>query len=277
MRVGAPRNRAIGNQAAPVRGRQVSTLSSSTALRSASIGATHSPLGQVVIETLRQSILGGAYRPGERLVEDRLARELGVSRIPIREALRVLATEGLIQIAPRRGATVAALSQQSVREMIEVRATLEGLNARLAARHRAPQIVAALRQVLERGNAAAARGDAAALIELNAHFHDLLANAGRNEVLGELMRTLRSRTTPLFAAMSRRRARETWNEHAAIVKAVIAGDEEHAAVLAADHVTRAGDRVVAGASGEPAEVPPPARSGRADRSNQRAGRITRSS
>ncbi len=218
----------------------------------ASIGATHSPLGQVVIETLRRSIQRGSYRPGERLVEDRLARELGVSRIPVREALRVLASEGLVQIAPRRGASVAALSRQSVHEMIEVRATLEGLNARLAARHRAPEVVAALREVLERGNTAAARSDADALVELNDRFHDLLANAGRNEVLGELMRTLRSRTTPLFASMSRRRARDTWSEHAAIVKAVIAGDEDRAAELAADHVARAGDRVVAGDSIEPA-------------------------
>ncbi len=222
-----------------------------TRASAASIGATHSPLGQVVIETLRRSIQRGSYRPGERLVEDRLARELGVSRIPVREALRVLASEGLVQIAPRRGASVAALSRQSVHEMIEVRATLEGLNARLAARHRAPEVVAALREVLERGNTAAARSDADALVELNDRFHDLLANAGRNEVLGELMRTLRSRTTPLFASMSRRRARDTWSEHAAIVKAVIAGDEDRAAELAADHVARAGDRVVAGDSIEP--------------------------
>lgn len=232
-------------------------------IRSTSIGATHSPLGQVVIETLRRSILEGVYRPGERLVEDRLANELGVSRIPVREALRVLATEGLIQIAPRRGASVAEFSRQSVREMIEVRATLEGLNARLAARHRAPAIVVALREVLELGNSAAARGDAAALVELNARFHDLLANAGGNEILGELMRTLRSRTTPLFAAMSRRRARETWNEHAAIVKAVIAGGEERAAALAADHVARAGDRVVSAAVNEDENAEPVRRTRRA--------------
>jgi DNA-binding GntR family transcriptional regulator len=206
----------------------------------------HSPLGQVVIDALRKSILAGAYKPGERLVEDRLAVEMGVSRIPIREALRGLAAEGLIDIAPRRGATVAAFSQQSVREMIEVRATLEALNARLAARHRAPVIVRALERVLAQGNAAAAKGDAASLVELNAQFHDLLANAGQNSILGELMRTLRSRTTPLFASMSRRRAKETWNEHAAIVQAVIAGDEERAATLAADHVINAGNRVVAG-------------------------------
>lgn len=233
-------------RARPPSGAMVATRASA-----ASIGATHSPLGQVVIETLRRSIQRGSYRPGERLVEDRLARELGVSRIPVREALRVLASEGLVQIAPRRGASVAALSRQSVHEMIEVRATLEGLNARLAARHRAPEVVAALREVLERGNTAAARSDADALVELNDRFHDLLANAGRNEVLGELMRTLRSRTTPLFASMSRRRARDTWSEHAAIVKAVIAGDEDRAAELAADHVARAGDRVVAGDSIEP--------------------------
>ncbi|MCU9611739.1 GntR family transcriptional regulator, partial [Escherichia coli] len=89
-------------------------------------------------------ILKGAYAPGERLVENKLSAELGVSRIPVREALRALASEGLVLIEPRRGASVAKLSPDIVREMVEVRATLEGLNAKLAAQRRDPSLVAEL-------------------------------------------------------------------------------------------------------------------------------------
>ncbi|MFM9881841.1 MAG: GntR family transcriptional regulator [Burkholderiales bacterium] len=210
---------------------------------------TQFPLGQVVVDALREAILAARYKPGARLVEDRLAEDMGVSRVPIREALRVLAAEGLVEIAPRRGATVAALSRDAAREMIEVRATLEGLNARLAARRHSPETAAGLEGVLDTGNRAAAKGDAATLHALNARFHDLLANAGGNAVLGEIMRTLRTRTTPFFATMSRKRAKEIWEEHAAIVRAVIGGDEELAELLANRHVTNAGSHVIGSIEG----------------------------
>ena len=208
-------------------------------------GAPPFPLGQVVVDAVRKAILSGTYKPRERLVEDRLARDLGVSRVPIREALRVLAAEGIIEIAPRRGATVAALSRDAARDMIEVRATLEGLNARLAARRQSRTMIDALEAVLESGNRAAAKGDASTLYQLNSRFHDLLANAGGNAVLGEIMRTLRTRTTSFFATTSRQRAKETWEEHAAIVRAVIDGDEALSELLAARHVINAGTQVIA--------------------------------
>src|SRR6185436_6574606 len=109
----------------------------------------HPSLSQRVVEELRRSILTSRRRPGDRLIEDRLSEELGVSRIPVREALRVLAGEGLVDVQPRRGASVADISPDVARDLVEVRATLEGLNARLAARHHDPAIVEELRQVLE--------------------------------------------------------------------------------------------------------------------------------
>jgi DNA-binding GntR family transcriptional regulator len=162
----------------------------------------------------------------------------------VREALRALAAEGWVLITPRRGASVAALSREAASEMIEVRATLEGLNARLAARHRTERTLAALQQVLREGNQAAARSDAPALLSLNARFHDLLGEAGSNALLRDMLRMLRERTTPLFAPMSRRRWREIWEEHAAILSAVLQGDEDLAALLAARHVTSVGTHVL---------------------------------
>src|SRR5260221_12387230 len=85
------------------------------------------PLGRMMADALRRAILTGRYKPGERLVEDRLAGELGGSRVPIREALKTLAAEGLVEFAPNRGAWVADLSQELVHELVEGRATLEAM------------------------------------------------------------------------------------------------------------------------------------------------------
>lgn len=218
-------------------------MSEPPAQPNAAIGAViakrREPLGRMLAEALRRAILTGQYRPGERLVEDRLATELGGSRIPIREALKTLAGEGLVVLTPRRGACVAELTRDVALELVEVRATLEGLNARLAARKRAPEIIARLRTVLERGNEAARRGSPAELAQLNGEFHELLAEAGSNRVLQDTMRSLRERTNLVFQRNSTERAPEDWREHAMILSAVVEGDEELAALLATRHVHNA--------------------------------------
>ena len=196
-------------------------------------------LSKVVREQIRDLILGGKLAPGERLVEDKLSAELGVSRVPVREALRSLAAEGLVRLLPRRGATVAEITPEIVAELVEVRALLEGLNARLAAQRHDPEIVAQLRNTLERGNEAATSGTREELARLNAEFHDRLGEASRNSVLSDVMRGLRERTSLAFAINGRARAREDWQEHAGVLAAVIAGDAELAALLANRHVQNA--------------------------------------
>jgi DNA-binding GntR family transcriptional regulator len=196
-------------------------------------------LSEVVSEQIRGRILDGSLKPGERLVEDRLSAELGVSRVPVREALRGLSAEGLVTLLPRRGATVVEVTPETVAELVEVRALLEGLNARLAAQRHDPEIVAQLKDTLARGNAAANAGTAEELARLNAEFHERLAEASRNAVLSDVMRGLRERTSIAFAINGRTRAREDWEEHAGILAAVIAGDAELAALLANRHVQNA--------------------------------------
>jgi DNA-binding GntR family transcriptional regulator len=196
-------------------------------------------LSEVVSEQIRGRILDGTLKPGERLVEDRLSAELGVSRVPVREALRGLSAEGLVTLLPRRGATVVEVTPETVTELVEVRALLEGLNARLAAQRHDPEIVAQLKDTLARGNEAAKTGTAEELARLNAEFHERLAEASRNSVLSDVMRGLRERTSIAFAINGRVRAREDWEEHAGILAAVIAGDAELAALLANRHVQNA--------------------------------------
>ncbi len=196
-------------------------------------------LTKIASDRIRGQILDGTLKPGERLVEDRLSVELGVSRVPVREALLGLSREGLVRLEPRRGASVAEVTPKIVDELVEVRALLEGLNARLAARRHDPEIVALLRDTLKRGNAAAKDGSPEMLSRLNAEFHERLTEASRNSVLADTMRSLRERTSLAFALNSRPRARDDWQEHAGILAAVIAGDEELAALLATRHVHNA--------------------------------------
>jgi DNA-binding GntR family transcriptional regulator len=193
-----------------------------------------------VIEELRQAILSRRLKPGERLVEGRIAEELGVSRNPVREAIRVLASEGLVEVTARRGASVLSMTDEEARETIEVRALLEGQNARLAARRHDEDIIKRIAAVLKKGNEAVAAKRYDLLPELNQQFHQELAEAGRNRVLADLLKRLRERTAMLFSPTDPVRQARTWDEHAGILRAIIAGDERAAATLAAGHVVRAG-------------------------------------
>ncbi|NBB83674.1 MAG: FCD domain-containing protein [Alphaproteobacteria bacterium] len=225
------------------------------------LGESHQSLNDLVRTALRDAILSGRFRPGERLVEDRLARMFGVSRNPVREALKALHSEGIVAITPRRGATVARLSIEEAEEVIELRAALEGLSARLAARRLEPEAGERLSAILEAGDRAAAARDHAELNRLNDAFHGSLAEAGSNRYLVEFMRSLRAKTHWLFAAISQERALESWREHAAILRAVLDRDQEMAALLASRHVTSVGRELMdrkgppgAEADADPAET-----------------------
>lgn len=203
------------------------------------LGDTHPSLNDLVAQNLRERILNGQLSQGDRLVEGRLSQEFGVSRVPVREALRLLATEGLVEIEPRRGASVARFDDQQMREVVEVRATLEALNAKLAARRHNPAQITELRRILQEGTRLAEMGDSSALDHLNQEFHDALGQVAGNSVLRDLMRSMRDRTALLFAPRNRLRGRQNWDEHAAILHAVVSGDAELAALLAARHVYNA--------------------------------------
>lgn len=207
------------------------------------IGAAHSPLTKLVVDSIRDRIQAGEYAPGERLVEAHLSTGLGVSRMPVREALRVLAAEGIVVIEPRRGATVATYSPEQIQELVEVRATLEALNAKLAAKRHDPEQIRKLEQILATGSKNSEKTDLAQLQHDNNNFHDALADVAANATLREMVRALRERTAAIFAPHSRKRAKQNWEEHAAIVRAVVAGDAELASLLAARHVYSASEAV----------------------------------
>ena len=204
------------------------------------LGQSPSSLREMIMDALRQGILSGAFKPGERLVEDRLAADFGVSRNPVREAIRALEIEGMIEVIPRKGAFVAELSEEELAELVEVRAAIEALSARLAARRLTTAQRDTVRDILDRGDRAIAAKDEAELRALNDWFHTFLADAGRNRFLAEFMRILRHRTHWMYVSSMSWRTRDAWREHANILRAIVDGDAELASVLANRHVVTAG-------------------------------------
>ena len=135
------------------------------------------PAGRSVFEQLRREILDGTLNDGERIVEADIARRLKVSRTPIREALRKLEAEGLVQYQPGRGVTVAKVSPEDLDELYAIRGVIEGLCARLAAPHMTPGKIAVLRKLLQRMSNRYERNDLGAVVQLHRRFNDLVSLA----------------------------------------------------------------------------------------------------
>lgn len=199
----------------------------------------HPPLRDVVAGELRRLILSGELAPGSRLVEDRLAEQLGVSRNPIREAIRVLAPEGFIEVMPRRGACVARLSVLDAENLFDVRMALEPVGARLAARRASPEGCERLRQILGQAREATEAGQLDLLADLNSDFHGTVVQVGGNDYLTGLAEPMIKRAQWLFRHNAATRAPHSWLEHQELLEAIASGDEEAAEAEARRHVLAA--------------------------------------
>ncbi len=203
------------------------------------IGNAHQPLRSLVCDELRRQVITGELAPGTRLVEDRLAAQLGVSRNPVREALQTLAGEGFVSTLPRRGAVVSTITPSQAEELFDVRMALESLAARLAARNADAAAVARLRAVLDNGRVATDANQLAVLAVLNTEFHQLVVAAGGNDYLSLLVAPMARRMQWIFRASAASRAPHSWTEHEGLLNAISDGDEEYAAALASAHVAAA--------------------------------------
>ncbi|MGW0480788.1 GntR family transcriptional regulator [Nonomuraea sp. NPDC003214] len=204
-----------------------------------SLGATHRTLRDEVTAELRRRIVSGEFGQGERLVEDRLAALLGVSRNPVRESIRVLAAEGFVQVVPRCGATVATLSAEEGDELFDVRMAVEGLAARLAARKRTPASAERLRRVLEEARQAVDEGRLDAVADLNTAFHLAVGEAAGNSYLNLMMTPMLQRAQWVFSQTAAARGPHSWSEHLSLYEAIAAGDEDEAQARAVAHVAAA--------------------------------------
>ena len=149
------------------------------------------PLRDVVFNTLRRAILKGDLKPGERLMEIALAEKLGVSRTPIREAIRKLELEGLVVMAPRKGAKVASITERDLNDVLEVRKGMEELAIRLACERITPEELEELDKVEQRFLSLTENGDLTELAEMDVAFHDIIYKATNNKRLVQLLSNLR--------------------------------------------------------------------------------------
>lgn len=203
------------------------------------IGADHVALREQVLTELRRRIVDGEYGQGERLTETRLADDFGVSRNPVREALRVVEAEGFVQILPRRGAVVATLDETAVRDLFAVRQQLETLAAGLAAERRTASDVAGLRRLLDEANAATDAKDFDQVAELNSAFHRAIMEASGNRWLFSISAAMYHHVHWVFRVGADQRAPHSWEEHVRLVETIEAGDVAAATSAAREHVEAA--------------------------------------
>ncbi|OIJ91559.1 GntR family transcriptional regulator [Streptomyces sp. MUSC 14] len=195
------------------------------------------PLGAVrerVLASLREDIIGGRLAPGDRLVERELAERFGVSRVPVREAIRALVAEGFVLFESARRTVVRRLTPTDVRELFELREALEVYAAGLAASRVTPQALAELRALLERAARATKEGDAEAITDINTRFHDRIRALAGNSLLISVMEPVDGRLRWLT------RQNEEWpqllSEHRELYDAIASGDPDRARTHALAHV-----------------------------------------
>lgn len=201
---------------------------------------SYQPLREVVCESLREAIRTGKLKPGERLMEIQLSEELGVSRTPVREAIRKLDQEGYIVMMPRRGAYVANMSIRDVNEIFEIRTALESLSNGLAAERITGEELETLQRLLVQIGSYIKEGDMDRIVETDIKFHDLLYQASRNHRLEGIISNLREQLTR-FRTLSMSypgRLEATLEEHRAMVDAIAQGDMKAAQKAAERHMER---------------------------------------
>ncbi len=196
------------------------------------------PLRQSVYEALVELVIAGRLSPGQHLVETDLARQLGVSRQPVRESLHRLQAEGWVDLRPNQGAFVHIPTDQEVDELLDVRELLEGETARLAARSVTAEQIANLRLICKSGDDAISAGDTGLFVAVNNDFHAELAKIAGNVVLAELSDIVGRRARWYYRIVAPMRGPESCAEHRDMVGALESRDEERAAKFARRHVER---------------------------------------
>lgn len=202
------------------------------------VGDSHLPLRDVVAAELRRLILDGSLKPGDRLVEDRLAQQLGVSRNPLREAMRVLEAEGFLDVVSRRGAFVAKLTARQADDLFHVRLALEPLGARLAASAEEPEttLLARARAILDLVNESGPNQDRDMLATLHTELHSLIFEMTRNDYLIAIAIPMVKRGQWLLRQNAQLQSPPAWSEHHGLIAAIEAGDPDLAEAAARHHV-----------------------------------------
>ncbi len=196
------------------------------------------PLRDVVFKTLRQAILTGELKPGERLMEIHLANKLGVSRTPIREAIRQLELEGLVIMVPRKGAQVASITEKSLTDVLEVRLALEKLAVELACKRISYEQKEILKEKMLEFEQLAGTDDASLIARADVAFHDAIFESTGNMRLGQMVNNLAEQMYRYrFEYIKDRSGHEKLvSEHRLIYDAIIRADIEEATKQISVHI-----------------------------------------
>ncbi len=206
----------------------------------------YKPLREIVFEALRELIINGQIKAGERLMEVQLAEEMGVSRTPVREAIRKLELEGLVVMIPRKGAYVSDLSTKDVADVFEIRAALEALAAGLACERITEEELEELERLLLQVAKCVKAENLEELVEADTQFHDVVYRASRNKRLVQIISNLREKIQR-FRAISMGtagRMRETLEEHRQMVAAITERNVELARRVAREHIENSENKVM---------------------------------
>lgn len=196
------------------------------------------PLREIVFRTLRQAIIQGEFQPGERLMEETLAKKLGVSRTPVREAIRMLELEGLVVMIPRRGAEVAKITVKDLRDALEVRMDLEALSVGLACERIDEKGKELLLNACMQFKEAINSKLVPAIVEGDERFHDVIFNATQNQRLISIAHNLREQVYRYRVEYVKDFSYHDnlIREHDQITRAVLTGDKETAQAVMKTHI-----------------------------------------
>ena len=196
------------------------------------------PLRDVVFQTLREAILRGTIKPGERLMEIQLSQQLGVSRTPVREAIRMLELEGLVNMTPRKGAAVAAISEKSLRDVLEVRCALEELSVRRACERMSWEQFEQLRTANVKFAQVAESEDITVIAKSDEAFHDIIYYSTDNDKLILLLNQLREQMYRYRVEHIKMKERRSLliREHQEIIDALRERDSQTAVLVMRRHI-----------------------------------------
>jgi len=196
------------------------------------------PLRQAVYDALAEMIITRELQPGQHLVENELAAQLGVSRQPVREALQRLQSEGWVDLRPALGAFVHVPTDEEAGQLLAVRTLLEAESARLAAHAATPDEVERLWDIQRTGLDALAAEDQEGLVAANAALHAEIVSMSGNSVLADLIDSVGRRVRWYYLPIARARGKDAWDEHAELIGAIAKGDGSKAGDLMRGHTER---------------------------------------
>lgn len=204
------------------------------------------PLREIVFENLREAILEGKLEPGQRMMEIQLAEQLGVSRTPVREAIRKLELEGLVIMIPRKGAYVADVSIKDIMEVLEIRVVIEGLAASLAVERMTDEELDELEMLFYQFKQCYQKDDIEGMIQKDVEFHERIFASARNNKLMQISQGLseqiyRFRVTYISEY---NKAKELVEEHQAILEALAQRNAEKVYEYATKHIENVGSHMM---------------------------------